>query len=215
MDSRFPLDTPLVRLVPEPAPGIPVSTGVPARRRAVYRPFILGPVLLVQTVPNGSWEVEVTDDRRLLPAIQTDWDAAGRQVARYRALGLTCRAAAALIVPGDVEERGCHRLLSVCRAPFGRRRPSPLEMYGWSLLIQAHGAHGVAHIDPHDEYPDLPAFFELPRELLDRVDFLASRGVASRPLALVTTAADFAPGPDGTFRNRFTPAAQLDAAWVA
>jgi hypothetical protein len=215
MDSRFPLDNPLVRLVPEPAPGIPLATGAPARRRAVYRPFILGPVLLVQTAPNGPWEVEVTDDRRLLPAIQTDWAAAGRQGARYRALGMTCRIAAALLVPGDPEEPYWDRLRPGCREHLGHRRASPLEMYGWSLLIQPRGAQGVAHIDPHDEYPDLPAFFELPRELLDRVDFLASRGIASRPLALVTTAADFAPGPDGTFRNRFTPAAQIDAAWVA
>ncbi|NBV44740.1 MAG: hypothetical protein EBR86_03665 [Planctomycetia bacterium] len=212
MESRFPFDTPSVRLVPEkPWANAVVPT---IRRPAVYRPLILGPVLLVQSARGGPWVVEVKDDRRLLPAIQTGWDAVGTQVARRRALGLNCRAAAALMVPEDAGEAVRHRPPTGCRGSLFRRRTSPLEMYGWSLLIQPRGIHGAAHVDPHDEFPDLPAFFKLPRELLDRVEFLASRGIASRPLALVTSAADFDRRPDGTFRNRFTPAADLDAAWV-
>ncbi|NDC64923.1 MAG: hypothetical protein EBZ59_13310, partial [Planctomycetia bacterium] len=166
MDSRFPFDTPSVRLVPEKPWA---SAAVPRTRRpAVYRPLILGPVLLVQSAPGGPWVVEVKDDRHLLPAIQDGWDAVGSQVAWHRALGLNCRAAAALMVPGDAEEPVRHRPPSGCRGSLVRRRTTPLEMYGWSPLIQPRGIHGAAHVDPHDEFPDLPAFFELPRELLDR-----------------------------------------------
>jgi hypothetical protein len=79
-------------------------------------------------------------------------------------------------------------------------------MYGWSLLYQLPGLVGVARIDAGETTSDLPAAYESPQELLDRTDFLAARGIATRPLALVTQPEDIARTAGAAYaRNRFVP----------
>jgi hypothetical protein len=85
-------------------------------------------------------------------------------------------------------------------------------MYGWALMYQLPGATGIAIVDPHDHHPDLPAFFELPQELIDRSEHLARHGIPNRPLALITAASDFDRSADGQLRNRFASGARFTAA---
>jgi hypothetical protein len=221
MDSSRPIATPALHVFPEAASPCGESATGRYSRRLLYRPLILGPVLMVRSSSHGRWTVEVSDDRRLLPRLGSDWEAIGRDMAWYRAQGVACRVAAALVIPGDAEEVAWRRprsgreslSLSATRRAAGTRGQRPLEMYGWSLLIQPRGMRGVAIIDAHDQLADLPAFFELPHELLDRTEYLEAHGVTSRPIALVTASADFARGADGRLRNRFAPAARIEAVW--
>ncbi len=71
------------------------------------------------------------------------------------------------------------------------RRGGAVEIYGWALMYQLPGMVDRALIDPHDELDSLPAFYESPLELVDRSAFLASRGIPSRPIALLTRPDDF------------------------
>jgi len=221
MESSRQLSTRAVHISPD---AMMPSAGMPARerpRRLVYHPWVLGPALMIQSAPNGPWTVEVADDSRLLPALARGWGEISRRIRRYRAHGITCRAAAALMTPADAEEGIGSRAIRAVPSepgdhrPFRTRTRRPLEMYGWSLLIPSRRMPGVAIVDPHDQFPDLPAFFELPRELIDRTEYLAAHGIASRPLALVTAVGDFERGVDGRWHNRFAPAARFDAARVA
>ena len=81
-------------------------------------------------------------------------------------------------------------------------RGAAIEIYGWALLYR--GRDGDALVDAHDEFDDLPAYSTAPAELADRAEHLAARGIASRPVALVTAAEDFIAGDPA--RNRFFPA---------
>ncbi len=65
---------------------------------------------------------------------------------------------------------------------------------------------GVALIDAHESFTDLPAFYESPLELLDRSSFLAARGISTRPIALVTRPEDFEVVENtAEVRNKFLP----------
>jgi hypothetical protein len=66
-------------------------------------------------------------------------------------------------------------------------------------------------VDRDCENPDLPACFELPLELIDRISFLEARGCRTRPIALITRPEDFEPVAGG-WRNRFRPAAAFGRA---
>jgi hypothetical protein len=70
-------------------------------------------------------------------------------------------------------------------------------------LYQLPGIRGIGFVDPHESFPDLPAFFESPLELLDRATFLHGKGIVTRPLAVLTRPEDFNRGADGTPVNRF------------
>jgi hypothetical protein len=63
---------------------------------------------------------------------------------------------------------------------------------------------GVAAVDPHEFFDDMPAWFDSPLELLDRAEFLAARGIPHRPLTIVTQRQDFDPAEsDSSPRNRY------------
>jgi hypothetical protein len=73
-------------------------------------------------------------------------------------------------------------------------------------MVQPPGVRGRAYVDRDDANPDLPACFELPLELVDRIAYLESRGLQTRPIALITRPEDFEPVA-GAWRNRFRPSA--------
>jgi len=195
-----------IRLLSEP-----LAPSASDLRLPLYRPLILGPALLVRSPGGGPWEVEVDDTSLLLPAGCGGATGIARRIARFQAQGFSCRVAATLVIPGDAARR-CwpHPLGTSMTGPARRRRP--LEMYGWALMYQLPDANGIAIVDPHDHHADLPAFFELPQELIDRSEHLARHGIPSRPLALITAASDFDRTADGGFRNRYAAAARFAAA---
>ena len=190
------IKTVVARLVAEPPPGHLVAS-----RRRLYRPLIMGPALLERTAPGGRWRVRVTRDARLLPVFPAEFASLGRRIAWLRSLGAVHRIAAALVVPQDLAgppvrmEAADHRLRS--------------EFYGWALMYRLPGSRSSGLIDSNELVPELPAFYESPLELLDRSDFLAARGIPSRPLALVTQPGDFTITADANHRNRFFPQARF------
>jgi hypothetical protein len=195
-----------IRLLSEP-----LAPSASDLRLPLYRPLVLGPVLLVRSPGGGPWEVEVDDTSLLLPAGFGDATGIARRFARFQAQGFSCRVAATLVIPGDAARRSWPHPLGTSMAGPARRR-RPLEMYGWALLYQLPDATGIAIVDSHDHHPDLPACFELPLELIDRSEHLARYGIPSRPLALITAPSDFERTADGGFRNRYAAAARFAAA---
>lgn len=191
---------------------------IPARSprlAARYRPLIIGPAILWRPLSShGHWHVAVSTDGLLRPRAPRSAPALRRLLERLRGGGNTARLAAALVTPQDVLAASASVLDDVPAAwgrpgierPAGRRHSFKADMYGWSLLYQLPGMVGVARIDAGERISDLPAAYESPQELLDRTDFLAARGIATRPLALVTQPEDFArPAGAAYARNRFVP----------
>lgn len=138
--------------------------------------------------------MRVSGDGRVLPQVPSG---PGHPQPWRRSRHATHRLAAALVAPQDIDGRPA-RLVADARPPRS-------YFYGWALLYQLPGMGTLALVDAHDRFPDLPAFFESPAELVDRATFLASNGVMSRPLALFTQPADFVVAADGSVRNRFYP----------
>lgn len=179
--------------------------GAPER----YRPILVGPAILVRAErPRGvagSWRMMVHPGSRLVPVVT----AAARRFARTVRLlseqGIVHRIGAAIATPfdfdGGTRATAAERLLDAVGGPGLER-----TIYGWSLAYRLPGGDGPATIDPHDEIPGLPAFYESPWELLDRVHHLEDRGVATRPIALLAQEEDFewSPGSDARV-NRFFP----------
>jgi hypothetical protein len=165
----------------------------PVRRR--YRPLVVGPAVRIRR-GGGPWLVRVSTDGRLLPRA---WRPAGLRscLRRLELAGILHRVAAALVAPQDLAGPP-PRLVPDDRRPRA-------EFYGWSLLYQLPGMRGLAAVDPHERFADLPAFFESPHELVDRSEFLASRGIPCRPLALITQPGDFVIAAHGRRCNRFYP----------
>lgn len=125
-----------------------------------------------------------------------------RVIAMREALGQSCRLALALATPGDAAPRVA---ATVSAGMIDDGHASPPDIYGWALLYQPPGhQRGTALVDPHDEHPELPAFYECPLEFLDRTAYLAAKGVPHRALALVTCLEDFETG-DTRRRNRYFP----------
>jgi hypothetical protein len=141
-------------------------------RSTRYRPLVIGPAWLGRRTLDGRWLVPVSTDGRLRPLA-----ARPRRPAGCRAL-LTW----ALLTPEDADLGLRWRRRT--RDGSGRRRHDG-ELLGWCLLYQPRGIHGWALVDGGPPESGLPAIFELPGELLDRIAFLAARGIRSRPLALV------------------------------
>lgn len=120
------------------------------------------------------------------------------------------RTALAIAVPNDF--RGgriqvARRLLETRRND--RRKESDPTMfrtiYGWSLAYRFENSTGPAIVDPNDDLPDLPAFYESPAELMDRILYLESRGVETRPIALLVNRRDFIRDERGDAVNRYFP----------
>lgn len=182
---------------------------VPAAGRAEharwYRPLVTGPAILVRAPAAATWTVDIACDRVLRP--RTPRCAAGvDRLARLLARrGGDCRVGAAVIGPLDAPAPDAALLADeAVRLPARRLR---LDIYGWALMYQPPGMRGRAVVDADDRFPDLPAVFELPLELIDRTEFMEARGFRTRPLVILTRPEDFAPGPDGRLRNRFFPEA--------
>lgn len=164
----------------------------------IYRLLVVGSAVLEPPADRfAPWLVGVTTDGSFLPMRRIRTPAGGR-------------IAAALFEPRDLPLVGPKFQAAVtASASPGRRR----EFYGWALLYQLPGDVAVARIDRSVEQPDLPAFYEEPKELVDRQAFLARRGVSTRALALLTHRGDFdvAVSPP---RNRHVPAAKWTRAVI-
>ena len=186
----------LVRLVP--------ATEIDAapQRSRCYRPLVVGPAILHRPAAGlDPWTVDVSDDGRLLPAAPRSRHALRLEVARLQSLGRHCRVATALICPADIPRKASFTTVGSAGKPGLRS-----EFYGWSLMVQPPGVRGRAFVGRDAENSELPACFELPLELVDRISFLESRGFRTRPIALITRPEDFEPVA-GVWRNRFRPAA--------
>ncbi len=193
-----PIVQAVVRLVPSARP-----EAVPPRPRC-YRPLVVGPAILHRCEEGSDpWTVAVSRDGRMMPQVPASPAALDAAVARHRTAGLRCRIVTALVCPADVSSPGRHTAADV--GVTARLRS---EIYGWSLMYQPPGASGQAFVDPDDVLPDLPACFELPLELVDRISFLESRGFRTRPLAVITQPEDFETVA-GSLRNRFRPDARF------
>jgi hypothetical protein len=163
-----------------------------------YRPLAIGRAVLTQSVPGGPWWVQVSLDGTLRPH--------GSQAPPPLNSASRTRAAVVLISPEDM--RGPVRRLAAgdSRRRRGLGQLTGSDIYGWCLMYQPPGMHGIGIIDPHECYDELPAYYEIPLELLDRAEFLARRGIRSRPLALLAQPDDFlTPSEGGPPRNRFFP----------
>ena len=188
----------VVRLLPTLA-----TAATPPRLRC-YRPLFVGPAIMHRPVAGREpWTVDVSNDGRLLPLAPRSRQALRLEVDRLRSLDRHCRVATALICPAD--------LPGTSTAGPLRKRELRTEFYGWSLMVQPPGIRDRAFVERDEENPDLPACFELPLELIDRLAFLESRGCRTRPIALITRPEDFEPVA-GTWRNRFRPAAAFGRA---
>lgn len=167
----------------------PVSAGQGLRART-FLPILLGPAILSRRRAEDRWRVEVSRDGRLLPSAATCAAGLQAEILARRRSGRLCRVAAALMSPEDTPHVG----ITVSPSRPRLERPQPrLVSYGWALLYQPPGIAGLAFVDRHEQFAELPACFELPLELLDRAAFLASRGFRTRPLAVVTQPEDFDP----------------------
>jgi len=185
----------------------------------VTKPFVLGPILFEQRHGRDErWQVAVTANGRLQPRTPRKVASLEQVVRRHLAAGVRCRVGLALITPDDFSSQfrlsgptDTH-VQSPGHSQRSRNWQATLrsDIYGWSLLYQLPGMRGVALIDVHESFTDLPAFYESPLELLDRCSFLAARGIPTRPIALVTRPEDFESIENsGEVRNKFLPHARF------
>lgn len=183
----------------------PLSSGAAAAAdgATVYRPLIVGAAVLRAPAAGGeAWLVSLEPGEAVRPRCPRSRTALLAHVRALRKTGVVCRVAAALVAPEDVRAApDADHGTSVRRAGLVRS-----EFYGWSLLYQPAGSPRTGLVEPHPSFPDLPAFFQSPAELLERSESLARRGVRSRPLALFTQPEDFDEGPDGVWLNRYVAA---------
>lgn len=172
-----------------------------------YRPLVAGPAVLRRPPGATTWTVALDSDPLLRPWAPRRAGDLERLAAALARRGIACRLGAAVAGPLDARPPDVRR----SRGPSDFR-PScrlRLDIYGWALMYQPPGMRGRAVVDADERFEGLPAVFELPLELLDRADFLESRGFRTRPLVIPTAPEDFAAGPDGRPRNRFFPDAKL------
>lgn len=169
----------------------------------VYRPLVVGAAILREPVERGDpWRVTLDAGPAVRPRAPASRAALQAQVAALRTAGVACRVAAALVVPEDVvsaprgmDHQQLIRRTDRCRAEF----------YGWSLLYHVPGMPRIGFVEPHPTFCRLPSFFDSPLEVLERSEYLARRGVRSRPLVLLTQPEDFDRAADGTLVNRYVP----------
>lgn len=183
------------------------GAAVPALRGELFRPFVVGPAILYRPRHAGHrtpWTMDELPSGRLLPAAPRRAVDLERVVAWRRVEGLRCRIGVALVSCCDLGSPagGAAARGGIVLARARPARGAAIEIYGWALLYR--GRDGDALVDAHDEFDELPAYSTAPAELADRAEHLAARGIASRPVALVTAAEDFVDGDPA--RNRFFPA---------
>ena len=210
-----------VRLVRPAKPSGRIGTAAP---NETYRPLVIGCVRLVKsTEAGGEWLTHVLRTGWIRPTawavaapVRPEGHCGGRRLAtRLSSSGSSHpqqqaiqRLALGLLCGADL------RPLSQA-PPALQLQPCDADIYGWSLLYQPQRlggpAGGLAVVDANPDIPELPAFYESPLELADRLDFLDRRGVPARPLALVTRPEDFGredqrrPGMSSCRQNRFIP----------
>lgn len=175
---------------------------IPARGDSPrYRPLAIGLARIRRSTTSGPWWVQVSLDGCLRPV----WHDEPSESDTFE---MRCRAAITLLTPEDIQSRRPHRDRRRSGRCSGLTRFRGRDIYGWCLMYQPPGLHGVAMVDAHESFDELPAYYELPLELLDRMEFLARRGIPSRPLALLAEPDDFErPRTGGSLRNRFHPEA--------
>jgi hypothetical protein len=154
----------------------------PASRHR-YRPLVIGQAWLERPAGSGPWLVRLTDVGWLRPAPEPY--GSGLQ-------------AWAILCPEDLSpEAGAAPCLSCVPEGAETSRSEEIEIQGWCLMYDpAASAAGlstrhvgggrVAYVDASDGDPRMPAVFELPGELFERLEYLANRGIPARPLALPT-----------------------------
>jgi len=167
---------------------------------ARYRLLVVGAAILHR--PHGAagpWRVQVSTTGSLLPVAPRTAAGLASRLAVLRARGLA-RLAAAILDPGDLPRVAPLLRTALLRHDLTQRRR---EFYGWGLLYRLPGAGTVGLVDPHERFPDMPAWYESPLELADRQDFLARRGVPTRAIAIVTQRDDFDVVDGHVRRNRY------------
>jgi hypothetical protein len=204
MARRITLAPLSIRLLTSPPPLDAAMRSVLPR---VYRPLTVGPAILERARgAGGPWRVQLAKGHPLLPLSPCSTRALSTHLLQLHGRGVVTRLAAAIVTPNDVARRGGD-LAGVLRHRGRRAAGSTFESYGWALMyrLDTTGPYGL--VDPHDEHPELPACYESPQELVDRVEFLAAKGVATRPLAIITEPQDFDIAADRPPRNRYCDAA--------
>jgi hypothetical protein len=168
----------------------------------LLRPLVLGPTILRRPAASpGHWHADLTADSGLLPHVPQSPTDLRRIVAMHESLGQTCRLVLALATASDAAAPH-----AVSDSRLDDLPTTPPDIYGWAVLYQLPGQTGTAVVDSHDEYPDLPAFYECPLEFLDRTAFLESKGIPHRGLAVVTNLKDFETAAGRRpRRNRYFP----------
>jgi hypothetical protein len=166
--------------------------------QACYRPLAIGRAVLTQSVQGGPWWLQVSLDGTLRPR--------GSRMPLPSHSTSRTREAVVLISPEDFRVPVRRRAAGTSRHRDGLGQLTGSGIYGWCLMYQPPGMHGIAIIDAHESCDELPAYFELPLELLDRAEFLTRRGIRSRPLALLAQPDDFLTPPEGgPPQSRFFP----------
>lgn len=183
--------------------------------RGARSTIVLGPAILVRPAEGrGPWTLSVRDDGPLEPVAPRCPKRLSRMLCRFARQGVHHRMASAIAVPSDFQR---HRIPLAGRLLDARRTARPTvrsggsrsavrhTIYGWALAYRFPDSTGPALVDPHDDVPDLPAFYESPVELLDRIGHLEVRGIETRPIALLVREDDFIRNDRGAWINRYFP----------
>ncbi len=177
--------------------------------RQILRPLVLGPAVLYQPAGKVVWRVDLADTEALVPHVPASRRDLMHIIGLHSAVGHTCRLALALASPMDATTR---RRSTLCGSLDDSEFAARSDIYGWSIMYQRPGCSLEGIVDPHDEYSDLPAFYESASELLDRTDYLSWKQIPHRVLALATRPEDFEWPFDRVLRrNRFFPESRFAA----
>jgi hypothetical protein len=199
----------LVRLSATLLPAAPLA-GEGGGRQQTYRFLAIGTAILERSTRTaGPWHVRVSTDGSFLPRAPRTPAGLERRLTARRDGGGISRLGAALLEPRDLPS-----VASQLRPTLRGRGQASLwhEFYGWALMYQLPGDRGIGRVDPHDEFTDIPAFFESPLEVADRQEHLASRGIFARAIALVTQPEDFDAVDEAIPWNRYSPLARWQRA---
>lgn len=191
------MQTATVRLI---RPSTPRSRTTAAAADETYCPLVIGCIRLLRPASgSGEWRVPVLPNGKVWPVA---WAVAGSVQLSLRSGGCRRTSHFGGSAHGPVGSATARLTLGLlCGAdlqpplqgqPAVQLQTCVADIYGWSLLYQPQRlGGGLAAVDAHPDIPELPAFYESPLELCDRLDFLDRRGVPARPLALVTRPEDF------------------------